>query len=210
VGTEAGSATTESVTRRLISVGLRLQRWAEWQVDDSPDTTGITWRQLEALHVVAALKDPALGMIATELDVTPAVVTGLVDRLERLGFLNRAPDRADSRVSRATVTSAGAAAMADVEEELRRLLAKPMLQLTSAELATLTSALNLIDSVDSPRCGYCKSKVRPDDVFCADCGQQLRVPTKSTSSRVIDVSANDGQEGADAVSELLRSISGNH
>ena len=149
-------------------------------------------------------------MIAAELGVTPAVVTGLVDRLERLGFLNRVPDRMDSRVSRATVTSTGVAAMTDVEEELRRLLAKSMLRLTVGELSILTSALDLIDSVDSARCAYCNSRIRPDDVFCADCGRQLRVPTNSTRRWVIDVSTNDGQADADAVSELLRSISGNH
>ena len=51
---EGSSATKESVTRRIISVGARLRRWAEWQVDESPDTTGLTWRQLEVLHVVVS------------------------------------------------------------------------------------------------------------------------------------------------------------
>ena len=194
------------IASQIVPLAVRFLRWAEREVDTSPETSTLTWRQLEALRIIVTLDAPPLGYVARELDVTPAVVTGLMDRLERLGFIRRVTDQVDSRVSRATITIAGSTAMAEVENVLCRQLGKPMLRMTTDELATLACALELLSSADAPRCPDCGARLQPEDSFCADCGNALRASARAYRRGVDELQTN----GRDEISDLLRDISGSH
>lgn len=69
---------------------------------------GVTPRQVAALATIADFRQPKMGDIARKLGVTPAVVTGMVDRLEKAGLVERVmPDGGDRRRICLAVTDAG-------------------------------------------------------------------------------------------------------
>ena len=58
--------------------------------------------------ILRYLDEPlAMGAIADRLFVDASYVTGLVDRLEDLGFVERRPDPSDRRIKQVAMTAAG-------------------------------------------------------------------------------------------------------
>ncbi len=73
------------------------------------------------VHTLLALGhdgDLAMGDLARRVAVTEKTVTGLVDRLERDGLVQRVRDAGDRRVVHATLTARGAALARRVDEEV--------------------------------------------------------------------------------------------
>jgi len=73
---------------------------------------------LHFLHEEDGLTHSAL---AARLNVTPATVTKMLQRMENAGWVIRRPDAVDQRVSRAYLTDAGRAVRAEMDATLRRL-----------------------------------------------------------------------------------------
>ena len=108
---------------------LHMQRWAE-QHDLSEG-------RLRILSQLRINGDTAMTRLADALHTTPRNVTGLVDHLEKDGFVERVPDPTDRRSVLARLTESGRAKIADIwragltrqmdltsgftEEELRQL-----------------------------------------------------------------------------------------
>jgi DNA-binding MarR family transcriptional regulator len=69
---------------------------------------GLTTSQARLLCLMT-FRRPSFGELAGLLGCDKTNVTGMVDRLERRGFLRREPDANDRRVSRVVVTEAGSA-----------------------------------------------------------------------------------------------------
>lgn len=65
------------------------------------------------------------GLMHTELarclQVQPATITKMLQRMEKAGFIERRPDPDDQRVSRVYLTDAGRAVRADVQQVWRQL-----------------------------------------------------------------------------------------
>ncbi len=59
--------------------------------------------------------------LARRLEVQPATITKMLQRMEKAGFVERRPDPDDQRVSRVYLTGAGRAVRADVQQVGRRL-----------------------------------------------------------------------------------------
>ena len=122
--------TSSSIHPILEEVKLLLQNWGH--MSDSPVRGGfgdvvdglleITKRTHEVVVAVAARHDltaPQVGLLrileepasmrafAEELACDPSNVTGLVDRVERLGLVDRVPDAADRRIRMLTLTTKG-------------------------------------------------------------------------------------------------------
>lgn len=60
-------------------------------------------------------------VLAARLGVTPATVTKMLQRMEKAGWIQRRPDPADLRVSRAYLTEAGRAIRAEMDAVLQHL-----------------------------------------------------------------------------------------
>ncbi len=71
--------------------------------------------------------------LAERLQITPATVTKMVQRMEKQGFLRRKPDPNDQRVSRVYLTDAGRAVQNRVEEVFQTLEAETFANLTLEE-----------------------------------------------------------------------------
>ena len=73
---------------------------------------------LQALWVQEGLMHTEL---ARHLQVQPATITKMLQRMEKTGFVERRPDPDDQRVSRVYLTETGRAVRADVQQVWRRL-----------------------------------------------------------------------------------------
>lgn len=104
---------------------------------------GISLRQFAALR---GIRDGATspGELARLWQVTPAVITGIVDRLESRGLVRREADPDDRRRLRLVLTDAGLRASDEMEHGLTGELASQLLAATLAELEELERSLELL------------------------------------------------------------------
>jgi DNA-binding MarR family transcriptional regulator len=75
---------------------------------------GVSAVDQRALGIIGARGPLSAGALATEIGLTPGAVTGMVDRLERSGLVERTPDPADRRRVVITVAPGGRGAFGDV------------------------------------------------------------------------------------------------
>lgn len=89
----------------LLSAGQRrVQRWIEAEMADKG---GLTSAQAGLLFFLGKDNGALIGEAAEALDVAPSAMTGLVDRMERAGLVERRPDADDGRSHRLHLTDKG-------------------------------------------------------------------------------------------------------
>ncbi len=129
--------------RQIVALLPVLRRWVSARVQQAGCARDLSLRQYAALQ---GIRDGATspGDLARLWQVTPAVVTGIVDRLERRDLVRRQPDASDRRRQRLALTPAGLAASEEVERILIDDLAEQLAGVTPEELAELGRALALL------------------------------------------------------------------
>ena len=75
--------------------------------------------------------------LARHLQVQPATITRMLQRMEKAGFVERRPDPEDHRVSRVYLTETGKAVRADVQQVWRQLEEEAFAGFTLEEQALL-------------------------------------------------------------------------
>ncbi|MGW5381288.1 MarR family winged helix-turn-helix transcriptional regulator [Nocardia sp. NPDC003963] len=105
---------------------------------------GLTAQQIALLCLVQD-QQPTFGEIAAALGCDKTNITGMVDRLERRGYLARQPDPADRRISRVAPTTAGVAIGEDIRAAIAGRLAATLPHVARIELAT--AAVDLVDAL---------------------------------------------------------------
>lgn len=93
--------------------------------------------------------------LAERLEITPAAVTKVIKRLEKLNYLERRADPADDRISRVFLKEEGRAVIHRIHEAFAQIDACVLGGFTPEEEATLTQLLrrvsaNLSDSDPEP------------------------------------------------------------
>ncbi len=98
---DPSAAVLRSIRRIVRAISLRSRALAR--------ETGLTVPQLLCLRVVAARDDspPTLAELAREVELSPATITGIVDRLQRAGLVARVRRDSDRRKIRVVLTEAG-------------------------------------------------------------------------------------------------------
>jgi DNA-binding MarR family transcriptional regulator len=120
-----------------------LRRWVTARVHWAGADAGLSLRQHAALNGIRqGASSP--GELARLWQVTPAVITGIIDRLERRKLVRREPDPNDRRRLRLALTDAGLDASMLVERALTDELAAQLAQASPQELAELGRALDLL------------------------------------------------------------------
>jgi DNA-binding MarR family transcriptional regulator len=137
-----GSSGSE-LARSMLRIVPRMNRWAESRALDSERGGDLSLRQLSALAVIEN-ETTTLGEVARRLMVTPAVVTGLIDRLERRGFVRRVGGGSDRRRVHLALTEEGRAASDDVEDHLIREIAQRLETLSNEEIDQLNRGLSTL------------------------------------------------------------------
>jgi DNA-binding MarR family transcriptional regulator len=120
-----------------------LRRWVTARVHCAGADAGLSLRQYAALTGIRnGASSP--GELARLWQVTPAVITGIIDRLERRELVRREPDPNDRRRLRLALTDAGLAASTLIERALTEELSAQLCEASPRELAELGRALDLL------------------------------------------------------------------
>jgi len=152
------TARPEETADRLLRLLPRFQRWAATTVQANRGGQDLSLRKLAVIYLIregAAFPSE----LARQLRISPAVVTGLLDRLEQHGYVQRLADASDRRRQRLALTDAGLAASLAVEHLLSRDVAEHLGHAPAADLESLLRALDLLERVvdalerDAPRLG---------------------------------------------------------
>lgn len=140
-------AANEAITIQSLDIIPRLNRWAQSAIlQDKAGSGELSLRQLSALYVIEN-ESTTPGQLARRLMVTPAVVTGLIDRLERRGYVKRVSETGDRRRIHLELTEAGATAGATVRADLMKLFSCSLSALTDEERSSLQKGLTVLDRV---------------------------------------------------------------
>lgn len=130
----------------LRTLGLipRLYRWAMASVQANHLGRELSLRQLGVLY---ALREGPLaaGQLARRQRVTPAVITGLLDRLEQRGYVRREADPEDRRRLRLVLTESGREVAQEVRQALAGQMAAQFESASPAELKALDGTLDLLE-----------------------------------------------------------------
>ncbi len=107
----------------------------------------LTPQQLELVRTLAV--PVSMRAFAEELSCDPSNVTGLVDRAERLGLVERVPDPSDRRVRILKLTAKGRNLRTVINREVARSLTEA-LALNGSDRARVMGVLRLITSATKP------------------------------------------------------------
>lgn len=134
VGTEQG---VEGALRSLgesmaIFDPLRFRAWAE---------LGLTTAQLRVLFLTREAPGVTAGELATRLAVTPPTISGIVDRLVKLGLVRREDDESDRRLVRNHLTDAGEAACWRIERGGEIFTRRILAEMAEADIEALNRGL---------------------------------------------------------------------
>lgn len=111
---------------------LRFRAWAEM---------GLTTAQLRVLFLMREAPGVTAGELATRLSVTPPTISGIVDRLVKLGLVHREDDESDRRLVRNYLTETGAAACSRLERGVEIFSRRILVEMNHEDLAALVQGL---------------------------------------------------------------------
>ncbi|HEY7034861.1 MAG TPA: MarR family transcriptional regulator [Thermomicrobiales bacterium] len=140
---DSSESTAVATAQALLHVVPRLNRWAEAHALQSDRGGDLSLRQLSALSVIED-ETTTLGDVARRLMVTPAVVTGLIDRLERRGYVRRVSGGSDRRRVHLALTEEGRAASGFVQDQLVGELARRVASYGSEDIRSLERGLDVL------------------------------------------------------------------
>ena len=104
------------------------------------------------LHVLTVLEDDSplsMSKLAEALDVSVASATGIVDRMEQRGLVERTREPDDRRVILVHATGAGDAVFRDLAAERRKMLSRLLDRMTDDELDSFLVGLRALRRVRS-------------------------------------------------------------
>jgi DNA-binding MarR family transcriptional regulator len=102
---------------------------------------GVNATDLECLGVIQ--RGPATaGQLATATGLTTGAITGVIDRLERVGFAKRVPDESDRRKVLVRMTPEAIARAMPIFEPMHRASAQVLAHYKDDELALILDFLN--------------------------------------------------------------------
>lgn len=123
----------------------RLQQWIAAE-QGIADNSGIapTPAQGTVLFILTRTDGATMGELARELDLAPSAISGLVQRMEAAGWVQRRSCDLDARTQRVWLQPAGAAHLPALRQSLARINARLTRGFTSAELDTVARWLEQV------------------------------------------------------------------
>jgi DNA-binding MarR family transcriptional regulator len=119
---------------RLADIVMLLQRCFMLRLSEQLSKGQVSFPQFFLLgHVGSAEKNLSMSAIAERMNHTTAAATGLVDRLEKLGYVQRATDLSDRRKVFVCITAKGRKLVASIRQDIVQNLQKVMATLTPEE-----------------------------------------------------------------------------
>lgn len=98
---------TLTIEGEIVPVLRRIIRGLDLHSRHLVHEVGLTWPQLATLRAAERLAPCSIGALARAVPLGPATLTGIVQRLERAGYIRRSPHEQDGRSASVTITAAG-------------------------------------------------------------------------------------------------------
>ncbi|MFC9428877.1 MarR family winged helix-turn-helix transcriptional regulator [Streptomyces sp. NPDC056987] len=138
------------LAEQLLRLTRRLHRIQKQQLEP----IGITPAQARLLRALTLYDTPPrMTDLATRLEVVPRAVTTLVDSLEASGWVRRAPDRTNRRVTRIELTDTGRATLRALRGARRSAAEDVLAPLTAEQREVLGGLLStLVDGATERPC----------------------------------------------------------
>ena len=116
--------------------------------------------QLHVLTILEATGPVPMGKLADALDVSVASATGIVDRMEQRGLVERRGDESDRRVVLVHPTAAGLAVFNDLAQMRRAGLVNILERLTNEELKALLVGLRAMSKARAAQLAEAEAAMR--------------------------------------------------
>jgi DNA-binding MarR family transcriptional regulator len=100
----AGELTVE---HEIVAALRRIIRAVDLHSRHLVHEVGLTWPQLATLRAAERLGDCSIGSLARAIHLGQPTLTGIVQRLERAGYVERAPHEQDGRSVKISITPRG-------------------------------------------------------------------------------------------------------
>ncbi|MER5362092.1 MarR family transcriptional regulator [Streptomyces sp. NPDC002785] len=140
---------TDPLTLEVVElIGTVVARYYE-EYDEAAAAHSLTGAQARVLGLLS-LEPVPMRQIAQKLKCEPSNVTGIVDRLEARGLVERKPDPADRRVKLAAPTEKGARTAQQLRDSLT-FAREPLAELSDMDRATLRDLLRRMLGESGPR-----------------------------------------------------------
>lgn len=109
----------------------------------------LTPTQYNALRILRGSHPGSLpcGEVRSRMVTQDTDITRLLDRLEKRGLVQRVRDTNDRRVVNASITDAGLALLATMDEPVRQFVKRKFAHMTQEQLAKLSQLLEAVRSV---------------------------------------------------------------
>ncbi len=111
---------------------LRFRAWAE---------LGLTTAQLRVLFLMRQEPGVTAGELATRLAVTPPTISGIVDRLVKLGLVRREDDESDRRLVRNHLSEKGEVACSRLMRGAEAFTRRILVEMSEADLEAFVCGL---------------------------------------------------------------------
>ncbi len=102
---------------------------------------GISMSQLHLMHLLERHGEMAMSRLAEMLDVSVSNATGLIDRVEERGYVERIRVPSDRRIVLVRITDTGRSVLDEVEAVREQILDRILDELEPAQLTRLAAAL---------------------------------------------------------------------
>ncbi|SFG90794.1 MarR family winged helix-turn-helix transcriptional regulator [Sulfitobacter dubius] len=133
----------DRVDESLIAL-RRILRATELYARDLAQAAGVTPAQLRVLQIVGEKKDPTAKTLATQMGVSQATVTSLVDKLVARGLVSRLTSAQDRRQTNITLTNQGEDVLEEAPDALQQRYVRAFADLADWEQAQLVSSLERV------------------------------------------------------------------
>jgi DNA-binding MarR family transcriptional regulator len=128
----------------------RILRATELYARDLAQAAGVTPAQLRVMQIVDEKNTATPKMLATQMGVSQATVTVLVDKLVARGVVDRVPSELDRRQINVVMTDLGKKALEEAPDALQQRYERAFVELADWEQAQLVSSLERVaDMLDS-------------------------------------------------------------
>jgi DNA-binding MarR family transcriptional regulator len=135
------TAQNEQIIKKIVVAIKRLNRAVSLGSSKISRGSGLTPSQSSVLRNLFKRGPLSSAELSRYLYVTPANITGIIDRLEKKGLVERLPKGNDRRVALIALTSDGAAQSRSLLDPIEKKLISGLAHLESQKVADLNEAL---------------------------------------------------------------------
>jgi DNA-binding MarR family transcriptional regulator len=155
-----------NIETEIITAIRRIMRAVDLRSRQLLDQTGVTGPQLAALQLAAQIDGASASAISQRLHLSRSTVTGVLDRLESRGLIQRSRNERDRRGNVIEVTPRGddllATAPPLLQDQFRQRLATLEEWEQSSILAALQRLATMMDAADLPAAAVLDAGASPN------------------------------------------------